>query len=377
MTTIILQPAVPLPQPAPIRIQLPAAAARAGGSLVLVDTASGVRVPAQRDGSGAVVAVVGPISEQRRFRLESAPMSGAGVTFERIGSHRIAVKVDGQLLTEYHFDPANARPFFYPVIGPTGESVTRHYPMKAEVPGETRDHPHHRSMWSAYGELNDVDNWSESRNHGRQVPQGEPEIVGGPVFGRLTARNRWVTPDGKPQFDERRVLTVYNSGPDRRLFDYEITLTATEGDVRFGDTKEGGILSFRVASSMDAKDKGRIENSAGGVGEKECWGKEAAWCDYTGPVEGQTVGIGVMDHPGNFRSPAHWHVRDYGLMGTNYFGDSSFANERNGRRGEYLLKKGESLTFRYRVLLHRGNAAEGGVATAYTAYTQPPQVRIE
>jgi hypothetical protein len=64
-------------------------------------------------------------------------------------------------------------------------------------------------------------------------------------------------------------------------------------------------------------------------------------------------------------------------MGTNYFGDSSFANERNGRRGEYLLKKGESLTFRYRVLLHRGNAAEGGVATAYTAYTQPPQVRIE
>jgi 7-carboxy-7-deazaguanine synthase len=68
-----------------------------------------------------------------------------------------------------------------------------------------------------------------------------------------------------------------------------------------------------------------IENSAGGVGEKECWGKPAAWCDYSGPVEGQTVGIAVMDHPGNLRSPVRWHVRDYGLLTTNCFGESTFA----------------------------------------------------
>jgi hypothetical protein len=79
-----------------------------------------------------------------------------------------------------------------------------------------------------------------------------------------------------------------------------------------------------------------------------------------------------MDHPSNFRSPVHWHVRDYGLMTTNCFGDSTFAGEEKGHRGNYTLKNGQSLTFRYRVLLHRGGAAEGGVDEAVSAYTQPP-----
>jgi hypothetical protein len=374
---VIVQPAAPLPLPTPIRITLPAAAASAGGALVLVDTASGQRIPAQRDGAGSVVAVVGPLQGERRFRLESGEVDGHDVKVERAGPHRTEIRIGGELFTAYEHDPAIARPFFYPLIGPTGQTVTRHYPMKQDVPDETKDHKHHRSMWSAYGELNGADNWSEEKNHGRQVPQGEPERTSGPAFGRLIARNRWVTSDGKPQLDEQRTLTVYNVGPERRLFDYEITFTATGGDVLFGDTKEGGILSFRVASSMDAKAKGRIENSAGGVGEKECWGKPASWCDYSGPVAGQTVGIAVMDHPGNFRSPVRWHVRDYGLMTTNCFGDSTFAGEEKGHRGEYTLRNGQSLTFRYRVLLHRGAAGEGGVASAYAGYTQPPTIRVE
>lgn len=374
---IVVQPAAPLPLPTPIRITLPAAAAPAGVALVLVDMASGQRIAAQRDGDRDVVAVIGPLKGECRFRLESGSVPADGVKVERAGSHRTEIRLGDQLFTAYEHDPAVARPYFYPLIGPTGQSVTRHYPMKEDVTGETKDHRHHRSMWSAYGELNDADNWSEGKDHARQTPQGEPIRVSGPVFGRITARNQWVTHDGKPQLNEQRMLTVYNVGPERRLFDYEITFTATGGDVLFGDTKEGGILSFRVATSMDAKEKGRIENSAGGVGEKETWGKPAAWCDYSGPVEGQTVGIGVMDHPANFRSPVRWHVRDYGLMTTNCFGESTFTGNEGGHKGQHSLKDGQSLTFRYRVLLHRGGAGEGGVADAFAAYTQPPSVRVE
>lgn len=378
MNSVIIQPAVTLRQPAPVRIPLPADISIQGETFVLVDTTNGERVPVQRDGERAVIAVIGGLSAERRFRLEPSAADGGGVSVTRKGQHEIEVRVGDQLLTAYHDDPADARPFFYPVIGPSGQPVTRHFPMKPDAPGEDRDHKHHRSMWSAYGEVNGADNWSEEKNHARQVPQGESEIVSGPVFGRLTARNRWVGPDDRPQLDERRVLTVYAAGPERRLFDYEINFTATAGDVQFGDTKEGGLLSFRVASTMDAsKGQGRIENSAGGVGEKQCWGKPAAWCDYSGPVAGETVGIAVMDHPGNFRSPVHWHVRDYGLMTTNCFGDSTFAGEVGGHRGDYTLRAGHSLTFRYRVLLHRGHAAEGGVAEAFAAYTHPPTVRVE
>lgn len=377
MTTVILQSTVPLRQPAPVRVPIPGAAGRLGDSLVLVDEATGERIPAQRDGADTVVAVVSGLEGERRFRLEPASGGTAGVSVERTAPHRIEVRVGGDLLTAYEYDPAIARPFFYPVIGPAGQGVTRNYPMKPEVAGESRDHKHHRSMWSAYGELNGTDNWSEEKNHGRQLPEGEPELTSGPVFGRLTARNRWVGPDGTPVLREQRSLTVYNVGPERRLLDYEVTFTAADGDVHFGDTKEGGLLSFRVASSMDGSRQGRIENSRGGIGERECWGRPAEWCDYSGPVDGATAGIAVMDHPANFRSPVHWHVRDYGLMTTNCFGDSAFAGEEGGHRGDYTLKAGQSLTFRYRVLLHRGHAAEGGVADAFSAYTHPPTTRTE
>lgn len=377
MSTVVIQPSVSVQHPSPLRIPLPAAGAPAGHALVLVDAASGERIPAQRDGERAVVAVVGPLSGERRFHLEAAPPGAIAVEVQQTAPHHVDIHAGSQLLTAYDFGPENARPFFYPVIGPTGQSVTRNYPMRTDVPGESKDHPHHRSMWSAYGEVNGTDNWSEGKDHARQVPQGAPELISGPVFGRLTAFNQWAGPGGSPEIDERRSLTVYHVGPERRLFDYEITFMAGHGDVKFGDTKEGGLLSFRVASSMDGSRHGRIENSAGGVGEKECWGKPAEWCDYSGSVAEETTGIGVMDHPGNFRSPVHWHVRDYGLMTTNCFGDSTFAGDEGGHRGDYTLRGGQALTFRYRVLLHRGDAAAGGVADAFAAYTHPPAVRVE
>jgi hypothetical protein len=123
---------------------------------------------------------------------------------------------------------------------------------------------------------------------------------------------------------------------------------------------------------MDGKAGGRIENANGELAEKECWGKRANWCDYSGPVGGAVVGIGAMDHPGNFRHPCYWHVRDYGLMGTNTFGQSAFSGDERGEQGAYTLKGGESLNFRYRVLLHEGDARAGGVSDVYHGYVQPP-----
>ena len=57
---------------------------------------------------------------------------------------RVRVEIEGELFTEWRFKDWMA-PYFYPVIGPTGQSITRHYPMEKSVPGESQDHPHHRS----------------------------------------------------------------------------------------------------------------------------------------------------------------------------------------------------------------------------------------
>ena len=107
--------------------------------------------------------------------------------------------------------------------------------------GDTRDHPHHKGIYTAQGAVNGVDNWSEVEGHGYQVHQ---------VFTRIYFRARWpaVFPrflhwtdaDHQPNMTETRRLTFYNAPAECRLIDYEITFEASQGPVVMGDTKEGG-----------------------------------------------------------------------------------------------------------------------------------------
>ena len=135
----------------------------------------------------------------------------------------------------------------------------------------------------------------------------------------------------------------------------------TDEPVRFGDTKEGGLCSVRVASALEEKrGSGKITNGSGGQGEAACWGKPAPWCDYSGTLAGKQVGIAILDHPGNFRYPTTWHVRAYGLMTANPFGISYFTNDKT-QDGSYTWRKGEVAEYRYRVVLHSGDAAAAGL----------------
>ncbi len=359
---------------APVRIAVPEERVPKSDSLALRDPASGSLAPAQKEGDGQLVALLGPFAagERKRYELVAAPAGRPEVAVKPGGEGTLEIRLGDRLFTTYCFGSEVPRPFFYPVLGPGDRPVTRAYPMKQDAQGETRDHPHHRSLWSAYGEVNETDNWSEATGkhawirHLRFTRQAS-----GPVYGGFVAESLWTAHDGAPVLREERAVRVYNAGADRRLLDYEIAMIASEGDVHFGDTKEGGIVAFRVATSMDGNKGGRIENSAGGVTEKECWGKPAAWCDYSGPTGGAVLGVAVMDHPGNFRHPTHWHVRDYGLFATNVFGTSSFEGT-PGKRGEHTLKKGERLRFRYRILIHEGNARKGHVSDVFHGYVQPP-----
>lgn len=359
--------------PTPVEISLPAGMTVPTGSLRLVEEGGSLTVPAQLDGATVVALLPGVRAGMRsRFRLESVSVAPAGVKLRDEGPTRLAIVLPDGVFTvyNYEFGPKEPKPFFYPVLGPGGKAVTRNFPMK-DVEGEDKDHPHHRSFWTAYGDVNGVDDWSEMPKHGYQKPQKITDRKEGATFGGFTATNLWTSEDEKPLLDERRTIRVYNAGPDRRLLDYEVELIATYGDVHYGDTKEGGILAFRVASSMDGKRGGRIENSNGAVGEKEAWGKKAAWLDYSGQVDGQTLAIGMMDHPGNLHHPCYWHARDYGLVGTNPFAQGSFDKAQPSTG--YTQKKGEKLLFKYRVLIHKGTAKDVNMEEAYHAWIQGPK----
>ncbi len=288
---------------------------------------------------------------------------GSKVGFEE-KKDTVDVKLDGNLFATYHFGKDVVRPFLNPVIGPTGETVLRELFDKPEPPDH--DHIHHRGILVAHGEVNGVDDWSEQEGHGFIRHGSFKEISPGDEYGKIIAENSWVSKEEKKVVTEVREMKFYNV-TDVRMIDFEITFRATEGDVTFGDTKEGGILSVRVTTPMRADRKGRIENSNGGIGEKETWGKAAAWCDYSGPVGSNVVGIAVFDHPSSFRHPTYWHVRNYGLMTSNPFALSYYYDDKS-KDGSHTLKAGEELKFSYRVYMHEGDAKEGKVAEAFEEY---------
>jgi hypothetical protein len=361
--------------PTPVRFPAPGELPK--GQLYLVGD-GGLRTPLQRDGE-QLAAVLPTLAAKKpiRARIEAGKET-TGVSLKDDSNTAVSILINGAPFTTYHFDPAEPRPYCYPVYGPGGRAVTRNFPMKdldEEKATKDQDHPHHRSFWTAFDETNGVNNWSEEKGkHGWTKHQKFEAREEGPVFAGFTAFSTWTSHPGQPLVDERRRIRVYNVGQEVRLVDYEIQLIANHGQVEYGDTKEGGILAFRVFHTMKEAQGGRMENNHGGSGEKACWGKRAAWLDYHGPVAGEILGIAMMDHPGNLNHPCRWHTRAYGLVGTNPFSTSAF--EPTQPKTPYLQKPGETLRFRYRVLIHRGDAKQGHVDDAYHAWVQPPQVRV-
>ena len=321
--------------------------------------------------------------------LHRADPATTGVALAELPDGQLSVHIGGEHFTTYYFGSDVVRPYFYPLIGPTGVSMTRGYPMVPAPEGTENvgrlhpyDHPHHRSFWFAHGDVNGADNWSEGTGHATQRHAGFPRLVSGPVFGSFDETVEWLDRDANSVMVETRRVTFFNVGPDERLFDCSLRFNASTGTVTFGDTKEGGLIAVRVASSMDAPERrrpegaGKIENAYGGLQEDETWGKRAQWCDYSGPLDGQTVGICMMDHPTNPRFPTHWHVRGYGLMTANPFGLHDFYKDSDTHRGDWTIPAYESRNFNYRVLIHRGDAGGGNVRERYHDFVNHPQVEL-
>jgi hypothetical protein len=172
------------------------------------------------------------------------------------------------------------------------------------------------------------------------------------------------------------VFRVYNRPANERLFDFEVTLKAPgDREVVLGDTKEG-TMAVRVAESMrmthgkNQPGEGKIVLSTGVEGQAT-WGKAAEWCDYTGPVQGKTVGIAILPHPKNTVNPTWWHVRDYGLFAANPFGVHDFEKKAPGT-GNLTIPAGKTATFKYRFYLHEGDTRQAKVAEHFQEYSKTP-----
>jgi predicted negative regulator of RcsB-dependent stress response len=308
---------------------------------------------------------------------------------------RIQVKIEDQVFTEWRHKDWVA-PFLYPVIGPNGENVTRHYPMKDGIPGEDADHPWHRSLRFSHSDVNGFNFWwapgQERAGHTAEVKLEKIEAMRSGKTGEVVLWNQWLG-NGKLVLREKVRLSFEPLADREVLMDYDIELHAADTPVVFGDKRDGGLL-VRVAGAMKVEDAkgnpgaGTIVNSRGDK-NAAAWGKRAEWADYSGPdASGKTVGIAIFDHPSNLRFPTHWHARMYGLMTANRFGTDHFKMNYDDHKtvicapakghncaacashsGDFTLEAGKSLVLKQRFYIHHGDAQSGNVAEQYRRYT--------
>ena len=71
-----------------------------------------------------------------------------------------------------------------------------------------------------------------------------------------------------------------------------------------------------------------------------------------GQKDDKVGSVTIIDLPENPGYPAYWHARDYGLFAVNPLGQEVFSKgkEKLGLK----LMKGESVIFRYRIIIHEG-----------------------
>jgi hypothetical protein len=284
----------------------------------------------------------------------------------RFSPEEIAINVDGKPFTIFHYGTEANKPFLAPLRSASGKIVTRRFPQQI-VPGESHDHLHHRGLWFSCDDVNGVKFWENDPSYtkpniGRIVVRNA-SWKGGDRSGTLTAKMAWLDPSGKALLIEDRDMTFY-SDPKLRTIDFKITLTAAE-DVTFGDTKEGAF-AIRLADNFTEKKGGRMVDADGRTTMANIWGKRSNWVDYTAEVDGERLGVAIFDNPQNPRHPTYWHARDYGLFALNPFGQNAFDPDKE--ESHWKLPSGQKLVFRWRVVIHPGDAETGHVADLYKEY---------
>lgn len=291
------------------------------------------------------------------------------------GDGRVTVSIDGLPVAVYCYrDDKITRPFFSHVRAPGGVQVTRHHP-----PIEGQDLTDHDTMhpgiWMAFGDISGSDYW-RNKAPVRHSAFVEPPKGGANGEGSFAVRNEY--------FDQRdpskivcqeiaRYTFVSRPAGCYLLWDSDFS---SDHEFAFGDQEEMGLglrvaTPLRVGTGGSGDDlppgTGTILDSQGRKNGDEVWGNSAEWCDFSGTMAGQRVGMTLFCHPDNFR-PSWFHARDLGLLEANPFGCRAFGK---GEKSSVVVRSGEKLRLRYGILIHSGPPnTQSDHADAYQDYLQ-------
>jgi hypothetical protein len=309
---------------------------------------------------------------------------------------KVEVQIDGELFTAYIWPENIKKPSLWPVMSPAGNMLTRSYPL-INKEGDRSDHPHHVGVWFNYGDVNGLDFWNNSEarpaeqrhRYGSIVHRSIEKAESGEGKGTLETSAEWRSPDNTVMLEEQTRIE-FIPGETMNIIDRTTTLEAVIDTVNFTDNKEG-MFAIRVARELELPSDRptdlvdshgvvtRVEKmdntyvkgnyrSAEGVEGKEVWGTRCRWMKLGSEINGEQVALVIIDHPDNVGYPTYWHARDYGLFSANTLGQKVFSNGENELN--FSLKKGESVTFKYRLVVAGEDLSDEQINQMADAYAQ-------
>ncbi|MCB9782465.1 MAG: PmoA family protein [Candidatus Omnitrophica bacterium] len=270
------------------------------------------------------------------------------VTFHQ-GEGEISIEIGGQPFARYvYVDTEIPRPYFCDVKTPSGIQATRNHPPIEGV--DRTDHAtYHPGIWLAFGDISGQDFWRLKARVRQERFVQDP--VGESGHGSFSVENVYLGEDGSEVCRETVSYGIHaipgDSAPLGYLLVQDSVFSSDKGSFVFGDQEEMGF-AFRVATPMNVKEGGLILDSEGRRNQDEVWGKIAKWCDYSGTIDGNSVGMTLIPNPGNFK-PSWFHARDYGVLLANPFGRKAYTG---GEASAVEIKKGEEFRYRNGVFIY-------------------------
>jgi hypothetical protein len=272
------------------------------------------------------------------------------VTAEKIGS-KIDVYIDGRFFTSYTFSQDEKYPFFYPVNGPSGASVTSK---------RNSNFPHHSSLFFGADFVNGGNYWQEGLEEGQIISVKSEILESGGERVVIVDECLWVRPGVKSPFKDTRTITITSPGDGLYQIDFEITLHPLK-DVTI-DRNNHSLFSGRMDPDLAVINGGTMVNAEGDEGESGTFGKSSAWVSYFGNRGDGVEGMTIMQHPENDWADAPWFTRDYG-----FFSPTPIYWPEDEDAGTFV-RQGDTVNLKYRVIVHSGNPQEAAIPRHYELF---------
>ena len=263
---------------------------------------------------------------------------------------KIDILINNNLFTSYVLSQDEKYPFFFPVNGPSNASVTSL---------RNANYPHHSSLFFGCDRVNGGNYWQEGLERGQIISIRADIIESGNDKVIIENECIWRRPNASAPIKDTRKITI--TAPSKEVFqiDFDVTLEMLM-DVVIEKTNHS-LFSGRMDADLAVINGGTMINSNGEKGEKETFGKKAAWIDFYGKRGDKQEGMAIMQHPSNEWYPAPWFTRDYG-----FFSPTPMYWPQNDK--ETNLKKGQTITLKYRVLVHSGDTSTAKIAEQFEKY---------